>query len=76
MMKKHGNEMLELRSTNRRELDDQELALRTHYTKSFDQYRVQVEREKKEIIEEEKATQLERFRSQAEQIQAGLGNNN
>ena len=43
--------------------------MRHEFKKSYDQYRVTVEREKKEMIEEEKLLQLNRFRQQAEQIQ-------
>lgn len=69
LMKKHQIEMSEMKMSHKHELEDQEQSLRHQYKKSFDQYRVDVEREKKEMIEEEKILQLERFRKQAEQIQ-------
>jgi 5-azacytidine-induced protein 1 len=69
IMKKHAKEVAELRATAQHQMEEQEQALRHTYTKNFDQYRVQAEREKKEVIEQEKLFQMEKFRKQAEQIE-------
>jgi 5-azacytidine-induced protein 1 len=70
IMKKHTQEIAELRASAKQQMEEQEQALRHTYIKQFDQYRVQAEREKKEIIEQEKLFQMEKFRKQAEQIEA------
>ena len=69
IMKKHTQELAELRGSAKQQMEEQEQALRHTYTKTFDQYRVQAEREKKEVIEQEKLFQMEKFRKQAEQIE-------
>jgi 5-azacytidine-induced protein 1 len=69
IMKKHTQELAELKASAQRQMEEQEQSLRHTYTKNFDQYRVQAEREKKEVIEQEKLFQMEKFRKQAEQIE-------
>ena len=69
LIKKHNSELSNAKANHKREIDDHETNLRQEFSRSFDQYRVQVEREKKQVIEEEKVLQLERFTKQAVQIQ-------
>ena len=70
IMSRHATEMSETKAKHKQELEDQEQGLRAHFQKYFDQVKLEAERDKKELLEQEKLFQLERFRKQADQMEA------
>ena len=62
IMSRHASEMSEIKSRHKQELEEQEIGLRDHFQKYFDQIKLEAERDKKEVLEQEKLFQLERFR--------------
>ena len=68
IMSRHATEMSEIKARHKQELEDQEQGLREHFQKYFDQVKLEAERDKKEVLEQEKLFQMERFRKQSEQM--------
>ena len=69
IMSRHATEISEMKAKHKQNMDDQECGLREHFQKYFDQVKLEAERDKKEMIEQEKIFQLERFRKQADQME-------
>ena len=70
IMTRHATEMSEIKARHKQELEDQESGLREHFQKYFDQVKLEAERDKKEMLEQEKLFQLERFRKQTDQMES------
>ena len=70
IMSRHATEMSEIKAKHKQELETQELGLREHFQKYFDQVKLEAERDKKEMLEQEKLFQLERFRKQSDQMES------
>ena len=70
IMGRHATEVSEMKARHKQELEDQELGLREHFQKYFDQVKLEAERDKKEMLEQEKIFQMERFRKQTDQMES------
>ena len=70
IMSRHATEMSEIKARHKQEMEDQEMGLREHFQKYFDQVKLEAERDKKEVLEQEKLFQLERFRKQNDQMES------
>ena len=69
IMGRHATELSELKAKHKQDMEEQDSNLRAHFQKYFDQVKLEAERDKKEMAEQEKIFQLERFRKQTEQME-------